>query len=169
MPKWNFDLMEGSQKGNYMNRRVLTEGILILAVATVGVVEGLRLIIVKDPRVLYDIIGPGAFILFLSLALMVAGVYYILYYVKIPGDKIAFSREAKIRVISMSVALAIYLLLIDILGYYVSTILFLLTEFRLVGVKSWLASVSLSLVITAMFYIIFVEFLTLVFPKGILF
>lgn len=164
------DRIVGLPKGKWMNRQVLVEGIFLLAIATVSLIEGLRLIIVKDPRVIYDKIGPGSFILFLSFALTAAGVaHLVINHKKIRGEKLTMSQGAKMRVLSMSVTLAIYIFLIDILGYYVATVFFLLTEFRLVGVRSWLLNVILTVAVTAVFYIIFAVCCSLVFPKGILF
>jgi hypothetical protein len=60
--------------GKPIRMRTLIEGILITIFGLAALVEGVRLVIYKDPYVLYDPIGPGFYILALGAALMTAGI-----------------------------------------------------------------------------------------------
>ena len=149
-----------------MRRTVLIEGILVLVISLGSMVEGLRLIAQRDPRTAFDVMGPGSYILFLSITLMAAGVVYftVNYKKNLRMEKVAVNKEMRIRVISMIVVLVIYILLIGIVGYLVASIVFLLMEFRIAGVKSWSITIILSLVLSATFYMVFVQFANILFP-----
>jgi hypothetical protein len=62
-----------------------------------------------------------------------------------------------------------YALLIDVAGYLVASILFFFLAFRIVGVKSWAVNIILALMITAAYYAVFVEYCSMIFPRGLLF
>lgn len=152
-----------------MNRRVLVEGILLLIFSFVCIVEGLHLVIYKDPYTLFDPIGPGFYILIISILLMaVSFVHLFVNYKKnIDMEKVAISREMRKRMINMIAVFAIYILLISFIGYFLASIIFFLLIFRVVGIKSWSITILLTLLITVCFYTLFVYFCRLVFPRGI--
>lgn len=154
-----------------MNPKVFIEGILVLVFSLVTMMEGLRLIIHKDPYVLYDPLGPGVYILVLSLGLMAVGiVHFIVNYRKFPGGrKVAASKEMRIQLFSSIGILALYILLVDFVGYLVASLTFFFLELRVAGVKSWRTNVILTLILTTIYYVIFVKFCDMVFPQGILF
>ena len=152
-----------------MKRRVLTEGILLLVISFVGLAESLRLVSVRDPHTVYDTLGPGYYILFLSLALMAAGALHIAvnYRKRIAVTKLEVDRGLRKRMIGMILTLALYTLAINFFGYLVSTVLFFLLEFRIVGIKSWRANILLTTVLTAAYYVVFIQYCNMVFPRGI--
>jgi len=69
----------------------------------------------------------------------------------------------------MIIVLAVYIFLIDIVGYPFATILFLFMIFRIAGYRSWLIIGGLSIGISVSFYLVFVYWLGMTFPSGILF
>ena len=150
---------------------LLIEGILLLVIGLVSLIEGLRLILYKDPVILYDVLGPGDYILVLGLTLIfVAVVHVIVNYSKsIKGKVEMVSKVMRTRMISIVVVIMIYTFLIDIVGYLVATIFFFLTEFRVMGIKSWRLNIILSIVLTGVYYIVFVQYGDMVFPRGVLF
>ena len=157
-----------------MKRILLIEGILLLFIGLVSMREALLSIIYKNPQTLYDPLGPGFYILLLSGAMMTIGfIHLFINYRKVLSiEKLAVSNELGKRVkrvISMIVVFAIYIFLINIVGYLVATIFFFILEFRIVGIKSWATIVILSLVITAVYYVVFIRYCNIVFPKGIFF
>ncbi len=154
-----------------MNLKVLIEGILILVFSLVAMIEGFRLILSKDPYVLYDPLGPGFYILVLSLGLLAVGlVHFIANYRKPSGaGKVAASKEMRIQLFSSIGILALYILLVHFVGYGVATLTFFFLELRVAGVKSWRTLVILTLVLTIVYYVIFVRFCGMVFPEGLLF
>ena len=119
-----------------MKKTVLIEGIFLLVVSFVGVGESIRLISDIDPHTVYDALGPGYYILFLSLALMAAGdcpSYCSLWERCCSGKGGCGQGNENERMIYMVLAMALYLLLIDIVGYLIATPLFFLMEFRIGG------------------------------------
>lgn len=154
-----------------MKRTVLIEGTFLLAISIISIIEGLRLTIYKDPNMLYDIMGPGLYIFFVGIFLMIASIiYFIGNYKKIHIiKKIAINKEMTIRMISMIVVLVIYAFLINVVGYFFASIVFFLLEFRISGIKSWLITCILTLAFTAGYYIVFVQYCSMIFPRGIFF
>ena len=153
-----------------MNIKILIEGILVMVFSLVAMVEGLRLILYKDPYILYDPIGPGSYILSLSFGLMaVAIVHFMGNYRKFPGiGKGVANKEMRTQLFSSIGVLAIYILFVNFIGYLVATLIFFLLELRIAGVKSWRTNVILTLGLTIAYYVIFVKICAMVFPKGML-
>jgi putative tricarboxylic transport membrane protein len=71
------------------------------------------------------------------------------------------------NMIYMVLAMALYILLIDIIGYLIATPLFFLMEFRLAGITSWRRNIILTVIVSAVYYFVFVEYCSMVFPRGI--
>ena len=152
-----------------MNKKVLIEGALLLVISFIGLAESIHLVADIDPHTVYDTLGPGYYILFLSLALMVTGALHIVVnYGEGPAAaKVEVNMELRKRMIGMILALALYTLAISYVGYLISTVLFFLLEFRIVGIKSWRTSIILTLVLTTVYYIVFVKYCEMVFPRGL--
>jgi hypothetical protein len=154
-----------------MSRTVLIEVILLLIISLISIIEALRLIIQRDPQILYDEVGPGFYVLFLGIVLMSTAVVHLTvnYRKNIGMEKVAINKQMRMRVIGMLVALAIYTCLLDIAGYLVSSATFFLLVFRIIGVKYWITNVILTFVLTALYYIVFVKYCNIIFPRGIFF
>jgi putative tricarboxylic transport membrane protein len=154
-----------------MNLKIFIEGILVLFFGLVAMVEGLRLILSKDPYVLYDPLGPGVYILILGLGLMAVSVaHFVANYRKFPGEgRGAASKKRKVQLFSSIGILALYILLVHFVGYLVATLTFFLLELKVSGVKSWRNNIILTLILTIIYYVIFVKVCGMVFPKGLLF
>ncbi len=154
-----------------MRIRFLIQGMLLLAIGLVSVIEGLRLILYKDPVILYDVLGPGDYILVLGLALITtAFIHIIVNYIKPIKEKVEIvSKKMRLRMISIVVTIIIYTFLIYMTGYLLATFFFLITEFRIIGIRSWRLNLLLTITLTAAFYIIFLQYCGLVFPRGLLF
>lgn len=154
-----------------MRRTVLIEGILLLMIGLVSMGEGLRLITQMDPQAVSDVLGPGWYVLFIGLTLIATAiVHFIAHYRETPSvKKVAVDRPMRMLMITMVVVMAVYTFLIEITGYLVATPLFFLAEFRVIGVKSWLTNILLTIAMTAVYYLVFVRYCDMVFPRGILF
>lgn len=152
------------------------EGAVLLAIGLIGIVEGLRLAGNVDPDAITDILGPGYYILALGLILTITGTGYVLSCLSRSSSvgKKKSERDLDISTANRTVpymvfVLIAYLTLINIIGYFISTIIFLFLEFKLVGVKSWKRNIILSAVVALTFYIIFIKYCRMVFPSGIIF
>jgi len=153
-----------------------TEGIVVLMIGLVGLVEGLRLVNKVDPDAISDVLGPGYYILFLGLVLAGAGVFHVF---RIPGKRFDAKDESSRQesdvpkttwIVSYMIAtLVVYIVLIYLFGYPGPTFLFFLIEFRLAGVKSWKLNILATTIVTAAFYLVFVQYCRMVFPEGFFF
>lgn len=152
-----------------MKRRILIEGILLLIIGIGSIREAIRLLRQKDPNTVYDVLGPWSFILFLGIVLIITTFIHLAveYRKKLSKGDEGITQEMRRRMIGVIVVFAIYMILIDIVGYAVASIFFFLLEFRMVGIKSWRSNAILSLVFTAAFYLVFVKLCNMVFPHGI--
>jgi drug/metabolite transporter (DMT)-like permease len=154
-----------------MKKSVFIEGIFLLAFSLFGIAEGLRLVFERDPTVVYDMLGPGYYIVFLSVGLMAVGIAHLAtnYRKAHEIQKDTMDKEMRTRLIGTVLAMVIYILFINYLGYIVASIVFFLTEFRIVGIKSWRINCILTICLTAVYYVVFVHYCDMIFPRGILF
>ncbi len=153
-----------------VKRRVWIEGLILVGISLVSVAESLRLIYYKDPQMMMDWLGPGYYLLLMSIGMLVTGVIHIYHHLR-KGQTIAkekTSKEMTIRLITSFVACAIYLILIDIIGYAIATFVFFILMFRIVGIRSWPYNLVLSAFLSVAYYFVFVKFCSMVFPRGIL-
>ncbi len=152
-----------------INKKGLIEAMIVVALGVVAMLEALRLIIYKDPYVLYDPVGPGSYVLALSVGLLIVGaVHFVVNYRKagVVAHKAEKSREMR-QLFSSIIVLTLYMVLINFAGYLVATLFFFLLQFRVTGVKSWRTNIILTLFFTAVYYVIFVRLCEMVFPIGI--
>ncbi len=156
--------------GNILNRKVFFEVMLCLLLSMISIYEGLNLVVHRDVAATYYGIGPGFYLLIVSLILMGGSVvYFFINRKKSQGEeKTVISREMRMKLITTIANCAIYVLLINILGYLVSTLLFFFLQFRIEGIKSWLRNLVLTFIISLTYYLVFVKYCSLIFPRGIL-
>jgi hypothetical protein len=150
---------------------ILTEGTLLVVVSLVGLTEGLRLVIYKDPYILYDPLGPGLYIIAISIGLMAMGIVHLLGRSKelLQVEGMPVVKRMRIKMMSTVAVCVIYIFLIRIIGYPLATVLFFFLEFKVQGIKSWPFIVFLSLILSVLYYLVFVHYCHMVFPRGIIF
>jgi MFS family permease len=158
------------QGGILLNKKVLVEGILLFFLSLMGIAEGYRLIIEKDPYLVYGAFEPGVYILAFSFLLTVAGISHFMVHYKDSADilKKAVDKKLKIRMIVTVGIFAAYIMLIPIISYPIATFLFFVFEFRVIGVKPWRFCFLLALIMAICCYFIFIKYCNVVFPRGIL-
>jgi putative tricarboxylic transport membrane protein len=158
-----------------MKKRAIIEGITLLVLSLLGVVEGFRLNIVRDAHTSASMLGPGTYILVLGFGLMITALVnlFLKYREASAAGKAALDERTEMPVDRVVIALigtfALYAALIDIIGYVIPTIIFFLIAFRLLGVRSWITNIVLTSVVVAVFYGVFVHYCEMIFPHGILF
>lgn len=156
-----------------MKRIVVIEGACILIIALIGIAEGLRLVLNRDPRIIYDTAGPDFFIILLNLALLVTGIVHFRanYSTSDKADfaSVTTSDPMTTRAASMLAVLGIYAFLIDIVGYVLASAFFFLAEFSILRINSWLTNTVLAIVCTVAYYIVFIRYCNMIFPRGILY
>ena len=152
-----------------MNRKVLIEVLLIVVLSLLTMAEGLRLIIFKDPYILYDPLGPGSYILVLSFGLLAVGIVYFITNSRKPSfaGRITANEKVKVQLYSSIGVLGLYILLLQFLGYLLATPIFFFLQLRISGVKSYIKTIILSLTLSCVYYAVFVKFCGVAFPKGV--
>ncbi|MFC1820143.1 tripartite tricarboxylate transporter TctB family protein [Thermodesulfobacteriota bacterium] len=143
------------------------EGVLILVVSLIGLAEGVRLTVFKEPYILYDVIGPGYYIVIISGLLFIPGIIRLLDFGKTnehtePGE----NKGMKMRVVLLFGALVLYIFLMTIFGYFPATLFFLLISFRILGVKSLITNLVGSTAVAGAYYVIFIKYCHMVLPRG---
>jgi hypothetical protein len=153
----------------FMKRRLIIEGLVFITLGFVGFIEGIRITVDRDPRKLYDLLGPGWYMAILGLAMIIVGLIYVLknYRKSTLAKKMPAEKAMRGRMLGMILVFIIYVFLMDLFGYMVSSFLFLLAEFRLAGVTSWRTILIVTVVVLASFYLIFVQYCNMPFPRGI--
>ena len=156
-----------------MNKIPLTvlEGIVLLTISLIGVLQGIYLVRNTDPFALYDKIGPGRSLVFVSLLLMGAVIVYLIRHTHISAgqtQRVSW-RGATGNVGRVTGLVVAYIVLIDVVSLLPATVVFLLVIFRLLGVKSWLQSSILSVALSISIYLLFVRALHMELPGGLFF
>lgn len=153
-----------------VNRGVWVEGLLLVAISLVSLAESIRLVLYRDPQMLVDWLGPGYYLLAMSIGMLITGVIHIYHHRKEQAiAKEKTNKGMRVRLIGSFAACTLYLILINVIGYLIATIIFFMLMFRIVGIKSWAYNVVLSIVVSAVYYVVFVKYCDMVFPGGILF
>lgn len=152
----------------------MIEGAVLLVAGLVAVADGLRLVIFKNPRSVEDITGPGRYLLVISVLMVVVGAAHLLASWRprpkdavaalIPAEDIAWRRLAL-----TAGALVVYLVLLDLVGYFPSTLLFFVLILRAMGEPLGLRLAFLSIAFAVSLYVVFVRLCGMTFPHGLLF
>ncbi len=153
-----------------MRRKTWLEGLLLLAISLMSLAESIRLIVYKDPTTLYDPLGPGWYLLLVSIGLATTAVVHIEHHLKqrsSPKEE-RTSREMTYRFVGTCVSCLAYIVLINIVGYAIASLIFFVMMFRVVRVKLWV-NLVLSIFLTGAYYLIFIRYCSIIFPEGILF
>ena len=78
------------------------------------------------------------------------------------------SGRGLVWIVSALVALAAYTLLVNVLGYIISTFAFLVVVVRMLGTYRWYTVVSFSLAVSVGMYFVFATWLQMSLPTGLL-
>jgi putative tricarboxylic transport membrane protein len=156
-------------------KTLLVEVLIIVIVGLLSVVEGLRLHF-KGSIQLYDILGPGLYNVGIGSIIIIAGLIYFISQQKevrhiekqSAGKDLKVNREYQKMMISVIFAMVVYIFLMDLIGYLLASVVFFLLINRIVGFRSWLTNLGVTILMTASSYIIFVTCLGMIFPRGIL-
>lgn len=81
----------------------------------------------------------------------------------------SWRQSAPYKVILMAASSIVYLILIDNVGFFVTTLFYLLVMVRLLGVRSFRTNAISTVVVVFFIYLIFGMFLKVPFPEGLLF
>ena len=138
-------------------------GIILCAVGIYYLVEGINL----PPAAIGDPLGPLVFPTILGLSLIACGVYLAVR----PGPRTnqpVLSRRTFPRVLILCTLLLLYSAAIPWMGYLFSTSIFVLLTAFLMGERSWLKGVAISVTFSAGVFFLFTRVLTIPLPLGFL-
>ncbi|MCL4768067.1 MAG: tripartite tricarboxylate transporter TctB family protein [Hyphomicrobiaceae bacterium] len=147
---------------------IWVEALVIAAIGIAGIVESIRVVHYRMPGAIVDMLGPGYYIAFVSVGLLVSGAVYVFRHRhdELPPEP---PKEIKTRLIGTYAAYAAYALLIYLVGFGIATLLFFLMIFRVFGIRSWRTIVALSIVLGLIWHLGFGKLADMSFPAGILF
>jgi len=147
----------------------LVELSILMVVGMLSIIEGIRLVIAEKLQ-LYDVLGPGFYNIGMGSVLILVGVIYFISHrmsFSASPKKTASSSEYRMKMASMVSVLAAYILLLDFLGYFISSLLFFILINRIVGFQTWRSNLPVSLAMAIVFYVVFAKWLNMIFPQGI--
>ena len=156
-------------------KTLLGEVFVIAVLGILSVAEGVRLVN-KETLQTQDVLGPVYYSVGVGVFLLVVGLgYFFSQRKKIAGVVKATPAAAPAAdagynrtMFGMIAVMAAYILLMDVAGYLLSTAVFFLLINRIAGFRSWLVNLGVSALMTAAFYLVFVEWLGIIFPRGLL-
>jgi hypothetical protein len=134
---------------------VCNEGLILTVIGIVGVIEGIRLNRISAEA--EEAFGPGWYLLFLSLILILCGIAYLASTIRKKeqpktGAAISWKGPASFCILAM----ICYSALIPYIGYFLATAAFVFAATRLFGEKSWLLSTLLAGISAAIFWGVFI-------------
>ena len=138
-------------------------GITICGVGIFYLMEGLSL----PPPAIGDPLGPLTFPTILGVSFIACGVYLVLRPGPRPSQPILV-RNSFQQVLILFTLLLFYSISISWAGYLLSTFLFVLIAAFLMGERSWVKGLIFSAFFSAGVFFLFVRFLTIPLPLGIL-
>jgi hypothetical protein len=154
-----------------VSRRTLIDVLIFVVTALVCFGEGYRLHVTANPNILAQRLAPGLYVFILGAALMVAALLHLAGNLRNDESlsSAPMSRRARLHLAGIVATLVGYAVLISVAGYLVATIAFFLVVFQIFAIRPWYLSVGLSVALAAVFHVIFVQYLDIIFPRGAFF
>ncbi len=133
-----------------MDRAVLIESLLLMALASLGLFEGARLTTVS--LVSPEPLGPGWYLVVVSGLLFAFGAHHLAARAKLPTTRAVGSLSFRFGAAARALGLLIlYAAAMPVVGYLASTAAFFALALRIFGVGSWIRSVVIGVVLAALF------------------
>ncbi len=157
-----------------------TELLVLLIVGAGSIAEGLRL--TRVDNVQFDRLGPGGYNIGIGSILIILGIaYFLKARKKDEGDEKQAKQKAEegrasdrtqqrsytLMMVSIIAVMALYALLMNWIGYLLASAVFFVLINRVVGFRSWLSNLAASAVMTACYYVVFVKWMGMLFPRGL--
>ena len=138
---------------------------MFIGVSLACLVEARRLSLDTHAGLITQRLGPGLYVYILGGVLLATGLFYVVTHLRSSPE--AGEGEISLwRLLSVTLAIAMYALLIERFGYAIATLSFFVVVFWLFGVRRWLVNLPLSLATAAAFYIIFIRLFDVIFQPG---
>ncbi len=156
-----------------MKRKLLIECAVLLTIGALGIAGGMGAYLRSDARTQSSLLQPGVYVVVIAAVLVATALAYGLLGLRragaasLPPPTTSTSAEDGPAVRLVYTAIVLYGVLIPVLGYVPATLLFLAAEFWLLGVRSWPRNLALTLATTVAFYVLFVHYGEMIFPRGV--
>ena len=149
---------------------IVVETVVLLVMSLIGIGQGVYLIRTPDPYAMYDKVGPGGSLILISSLIIVTLIVHLIRHRKdLSEEKTDPIAEGTTRRLVRAVAtIAIFIVLVDIIGFLPASMVFFLLMLRFLGVRSWPTSIVLSIVFSVSIYLLFVQALNMELPGGLL-
>jgi hypothetical protein len=156
-----------------MRITLIIETIILLALGAYSIFDGYRLVVGGKLR-LYDILGPGYYNIGLGSLLVIVAITYLFLNLKNKAskntqiiEKVEENVETyKFKVVLMIACIAIYAIMLYLLGLFLSSLIFFILILKIAGFKLWRNSIIAGVIITCAFFIVFAKWLNVFFPEG---
>jgi len=157
-------------------KTLLIEVLVLVVVGVLSIIEGIRLVLAEKLQ-MYDVLGPGYYNVGMGAILILMGLAYFVSqrkkYVAVKKKSAdrdpAKDTEYRKMMIGMIVVMIVYIFLLDLIGYLFASFIFFLLINRFAGFRSWLTNLGVTVLMTVSFYLIFVTWMGMIFPRGLLF
>jgi len=149
---------------------ILLEPFAFFVLGLISAVDGIRIIMNSDSQSVYQALGPGGYIIIVGLALMGCSLLYIFFLLNRNAPAVVggstVNREQKMLMLKLILAMAVYIISIDLIGFSWATFGFFIIIFKILRV-SWQKTVLMSIIFTIPLRFIFWDWLSMSFPKGL--
>lgn len=156
-----------------MAKKTLVEGIILVGLGFLSIIEGVRLAIRMRQPGFYDVVGPDRYAMGIGFLLVVAGAIYVFSQMKEKrvikepaADKEGEEKKTLVKVVGIVGVVVLYGFLMTIIGYFLASIVFFVLVCKILGVKSWLFNIIFSVAVTVIYQLIFGNFLGVILPQG---
>jgi hypothetical protein len=157
-------------------KALLIEVFVLVIVGVFSISDGIRLVLAGKLHK-YDVLGPGFYNVGLGSILIIVG---LIYFMSERKKAVRIEEKAAVRqstekseyqkmMISMIVVMIGYIFLMYLTGYLFASLIFFFLINRIAGFRSWLTNLGVTVLMTASFYLIFVMWMGMIFPRGLLF
>ncbi len=154
-------------------RAGLTESLVVMAVAGIGLRDAWRLsAALRAGGTYHSTMGPDIYLAVVSTGLLLCGFWSLIGVRRGKGATRA-DGETESGVGSGQVARVVLVLIgyaaaFPVLGYTLATLIFFPVAFFVFGVRPWTKSLTIGVLVTAVFYVLFAHFAELPLPRGLL-
>ena len=147
-----------------MHKAETLAGVVVLAIGALLLNEARKL-----PYLLEEVPGPGFLPLWISFGILIAGTLVVLNALRGRSVKpVEWPSGWGIRQVSVLLgALALALLLLQKLGFFITTAAFMLVVIYSLGVRSWLTLVIAPVAAAGVLYLVFAVWLGVPLPPGV--
>ena len=153
-----------------VNRQALVDGLIFLVLGALCVGEAYRLNITQSPILLHQELAPGLYVLLLGLVLLATGAAHLAIHLRSPADQaVVVSRQAGLRIVGIVLSLIAYGILINLVGYPAASFVFFVLILWIFAVRSIVLNLTISAILTAGCYVLFVHYFNVIFPRGVIF